>query len=447
MDTIWRDALAALKKRIAAHSYRMWIEPLQLAGNGDGGWTLTCPNAFSRKRVQEHFGPLIEAELKRLSGESRVQLSYHVAGRSNGRKADVALPVQLALPGESARPFNGRVLRRDFTFEHFVVGGNNDFAYSASLSLASRADRSQAALYLFSGTGLGKSHLSQAVGHHILAQRPQERVFYMSAEDFSHEMVQAYRHDALDAFKTKYRTQCDVLLLEDVHYLSGKERTQVELASTLDTLCESGKRIIFSSSCLPSDIPKLHDKLRSRFASSLISAIDPPDFRTRLRILKEKSKLFGCSLPEEVLGYLASELTEDVRMLESGLSGVAAKSSLLGIPVDRALAESVVKQIVSQRKKITIDLIKQLVCKFYHVSSEELISRSRKQTLVRPRQMAIFLSRRYTDAPLQTIGKTFNRYHATALYSIQCIERGIKQDAAIRQQVEFFRQKLESARD
>jgi chromosomal replication initiator protein len=447
MDTIWKDAQAALRKRIAAHSYRMWIEPLQLAGNGEGGWTITCPNAFSRKRVQEHFGPLIEAELKRLSGHSQGQVSYHVAGRSNGRKADAGAPVQLALPGESARPHNGRLLRRDFTFEHFVVGGNNDFAYSASLSLASRADSSQAALYLFSGTGLGKSHLSQAVGHHILARRPQERVYYMSAEDFSHEMVQAYRHDALDAFKTKYRTQCDVLLLEDVHYLSGKERTQVELAATLDTLCESGKRIIFSSSCLPSDIPKLHDKLRSRFASSLISAIDPPDFRTRVRILKEKSRLFGCSVAEEVLGYLASELTEDVRMLESGLSGVVAKSSLLGMPIDRMLAESVVKQIVSQRKKITIDLIKQLVCKYYHVSSEELISRSRKQTLVRPRQMAIFLSRRYTDSPLQTIGKTFNRYHATALYSIQCIERGIKQDAAVRQQVEFFRQKLETVRD
>ncbi|MCU0561063.1 MAG: chromosomal replication initiator protein DnaA [Desulfobacterales bacterium] len=409
MDTIWKDAQAALRKRIAAHSYRMWIEPLQLAGNGEGGWTITCPNAFSRKRVQEHFGPLIEAELKRLSGHSQGQVSYHVAGRSNGRKADAGAPVQLALPGESARPHNGRLLRRDFTFEHFVVGGNNDFAYSASLSLASRADSSQAALYLFSGTGLGKSHLSQAVGHHILARRPQERVYYMSAEDFSHEMVQAY--------------------------------------ATLDTLCESGKRIIFSSSCLPSDIPKLHDKLRSRFASSLISAIDPPDFRTRVRILKEKSRLFGCSVAEEVLGYLASELTEDVRMLESGLSGVVAKSSLLGMPIDRMLAESVVKQIVSQRKKITIDLIKQLVCKYYHVSSEELISRSRKQTLVRPRQMAIFLSRRYTDSPLQTIGKTFNRYHATALYSIQCIERGIKQDAAVRQQVEFFRQKLETVRD
>ncbi|RPJ71922.1 MAG: chromosomal replication initiator protein DnaA, partial [Desulfobacteraceae bacterium] len=163
------------------------------------------------------------------------------------------------------------------------------------------------------------------------------------------------------------------------------------------------------------------------------------------RILQKKTALFSCPVPAEVVCYLASELTEDIRMLESGLSGVVAKSSLLGVPIDRGLAESVVKQIVSQRRKITIDLIKQLVCKYYRVSSEELISRSRKQSLVRPRQIAIYLSRRYTDSPLQTIGKTFNRYHATALHSIQSIERGIQQDSAIRQQVDFFRKRIETA--
>jgi chromosomal replication initiator protein len=444
MDTLWKDTLAALKKRVAAHSYRMWIEPLELVCAGDGGWTVICPNAFSKRRVQEHFGHLIEAELKRLGGDPQCRVDYQISGRLNGRKGEIAAPLQLALPGEAARPHNGRFLRRDFTFDHFVVGSNNDFAYSASLSLASRSDRSQAALYLLSGTGLGKSHLSQAIGHHILSCRPQERVYYMTAEDFSHEMVQAYRFDALDAFKTKYRNQCDVLLLEDVHYLSGKERTQVELASTLDTLCESGKRIIFSSCALPSDIPKLHDKLRSRFASSLISAIDPPTYRTRVRILQKKAALLGCKVPEEVIACLASELTEDIRMLESGLSGVVAKSSLLGVPIDRGLAESVVKQIVSQRRKITIELIKQMVCTHFRVSGEELVSRSRKQSLVRPRQIAIYLARRYTDSPLQTIGKTFNRYHATAMHSIQAIERGIRQDSTVRQQVDFFRKRLEA---
>jgi chromosomal replication initiator protein len=293
---------------------------------------------------------------------------------------------------------------------------------------------------------MGKSHLSQAIGHHVLSVNPRDRVYYITAEDFSNEMVQAYRHNAIDKFKDKYRNHCDVLLLEDVHYLSGKERTQIELALTLDTLFESGKRIIFSSCHLPADIPKLNDKLRSRLSCGLISAIDPPNFRTRVRILQKKVNANDYRLPENVIHYLAGELTDDVRQLESGLNGVAAKSSLLGIPVDLKLAESVVKNIVRQRKRITIDAIKKLVCKYYDVGLEDISSRSRKQHLVRPRQIAIYLSRRYTDAPLQTIGKSFNRYHATALHSINCIERGLKQDSSIQKQVGFFQQKLESGK-
>jgi chromosomal replication initiator protein len=446
MEKVWKELRAALKKRVAAHSFRMWIEPLELEHGEDGEWVVTCPNAFSRKRVQDHFGEVIAAELRRMVGLPDCRISYHVAGRRNGQKFHLDSSLQLPLPSETIRPHNGRFLRRDFTFDHFVVGTNNDFAYSASLSLASRRESQQPALFLFSGTGLGKSHLSQAIGHHVLNQNPDERVYYMTAEDFSNEMVQAFRHDTIDKFKAKYRNHCDVLLLEDVHYLSGKERTQIELAATLDTLYESGKRIIFSSCHRPSEIPKLHDKLRSRFSSSLISSIEPPNFRTRMRILQRKSALLGYHMPGAVIDYLAAELVDDVRQLESGLNGVAAKSSLLGIPIDLPLAESVVKHIVSQRQKITLELIKKLVCKYYNVSTEDLVSRSRKQNLVRPRQMAIYLARRFTDSPLQAIGKSFNRYHATALHSIQSIEKGIKADSSVRQQVDFFRQKLESGK-
>lgn len=446
MDKAWKDIKASLKRRIPAHSFRMWIEPLELhRGEGDD-WVISCPNAFSRKRVQDHFGAVIEVELRRVLGEAASRLSYHVVGRRNGHRVQAEAHLQMPLPSETIRPHNGRLLRTDFTFDHFVVGAGNDFAYSASLSLATQRERRQPALFLLAGTGLGKSHLSQAIGHHILDQAPDERVYYMTAEDFSNEMVQAYRHDAIDKFKTKYRQHCDVLLIEDVHYLSGKERTQIELAMTLDTLYEAGKRIIFSSSCLPSDIPKLHEKLRSRFSCGLISAIEPPNYRTRVRILQKKAGLLNYHLPTPVIDYLASELAGDVRQLESGLNGVAAKSSLLGVPIDLALAESVVKHIASQRKTITVDVIKALVCKYYSVSAADLVSRSRKQHLVRPRQMAIYLARRFTDAPLQAIGKTFNRYHATALHSIHCIEKGLKSDSTVRQQVDFFRQKLESGK-
>jgi chromosomal replication initiator protein len=446
MEAVWEKVKSAIKSQIPTHSYEMWIEPLDLKRGENDHWILACPNFFSKKRVSDLYGNLISAELSTATG-SLCNLTFAVGAKRKPDLPKEQMPNhQLPLPNDSIRPHSGRFLRRDFTFDQFVVGASNDFAYSASLSLASRKEHQQNALFLLSKTGMGKSHLSQAIGHHVLSEYPDERVYYITAEDFSNEMVQAFRQDSIGKFKGKYRNKCDVLLLEDVHYLSGKERTQVELALTLDSLFEAGKRIIFSSCYLPGDIPKLNDKLRSRLSGSLISSIDPPNFRTRIRILRKKALSNGYQIPDDVINYLAGELTEDIRQLSSGLNGVAAKSSLLGTPIDLNLTESVVKNIARQRKKITIEVIKKLVCKYYNCSLKEVVSRSRKQRLVRPRQMAIYLSRRYTDAPLQSIGKAFNRYHATALHSIHSIERGLKENSSIQKQVEFFHQKLESGK-
>jgi chromosomal replication initiator protein len=445
MESIWKEVKTAVRSRIPGHSFRMWIEPLEFKKGMQDAIILACPNYFSKKRVLDHYGKLIESEIQRAAGKS-CGFTVEVAEQKNSAKSVKDQDLQLPLPNINMRPHNGRFLKKDFTFDQFVVGGNNDFAYSASLSLASRRNSRQNSLFLLSKTGMGKSHLSQAISHYILSEHPSERVYYMTAEDFSNEMVQAFRHDSINKFKARYRNGCDVLLLEDVHYLSGKERTQIELALTLDTLFESGKKIIFSSCYLPVDIPKLNDKLQSRLSSSLISNIEPPDFRTRIRILQKKALHNGYEMPEDVMQYLAGELTEDVRQLESGLIGVTAKSSLLGTPIDLALAESVVKNIVRQRKKITIDVIKKLVCKYYSISMDQIVSSSRKQSIVRPRQIAIYLSRMYTDAPLQAIGKSFNRYHATALHSINTVERAVKQNSPVQKQVEFLRLKLESGK-
>ncbi|HAY38542.1 MAG TPA: chromosomal replication initiator protein DnaA [Desulfobacteraceae bacterium] len=447
MNNIWNEVKASIKSGIPAHTFRMWIEPLQLARCDENRIVLYSPNFFSRKRVLENYGDLIQSEINSFLGRD-CQLSIEISATNALAKPKPKADEypQLLLPKINLCPHNGRLMKKDFTFDHFVVGENNDFAYSASLSMASRKNSSQNALFLLAKTGLGKSHLTQAVGHHILSEHPSDRVYYMTAEDFSNEMVDAYQHGSINAFKEKYRNQCDVLLLEDVHYLKGKERTQDELAFVLDTLFEAGKKIIFSSCYLPGDIPKLDDKLRSRLLCGLISNIDPPDFRTRVRILKKKAKLKGCEVPEEVIYYLASELTEDVRQLESGLIGVALKSLLLGEPIDLGLAKSVTKNIVRQQKNVTIDVIKKLVCKHYNISIKDIASSSRKQSIVRPRQIAIFLSRRYTDAPLQAIGKSFNRYHATALHSIGTIEQGLKENGSLQKQVEFLSQKLEAGK-
>ena len=445
MKTIWNEVKASIKSGIPAHTFRMWIEPLQLARCDENRIVLNSPNFFSRKRVLENYGALIESEIKSLLGRD-CRLSIEICAKNVLSKPKAYEDPQLLLPKINVCPRNGRLLKKDFTFDHFVVGENNDFAYSASLSMASRKNASQNALFLLSKTGMGKSHLAQAVGHYILSEHPSDRVYYMTAEDFSNEMVDAYQHGSINAFKEKYRNQCDVLLLEDVHYLKGKGRTQDELAFALDTLFEAGKKIIFSSCYLPGDIPKLDDKLRSRLSCGIISNIDPPDFRTRVRILKKKAKLKGSEVPEEVIHYLASELTEDVRQLESGLIGVVSKSLLLGEPIDLGLAKSVTKHIVRQRKNVTIDAIKKLVCKHYNISIKDIVSSSRKQSHVRPRQIAIYLSRRYTDAPLQAIGKSFNRYHATALHSIGIVEQGLKENGPLQKQVEFLSQKLEAGK-
>ena len=445
MKAIWQEAKTAIKLRIPSHCFRMWIEPLKLTKCDNNSFYLASPNFFSKKRVLEHYGDLITAEISRAAGKS-CRCLIDVLATDTLPKNKFSEDFQLPLPNMNPRPYNGRLLRTDFTFDHFVVGGNNDFAYSASLSMASKKNSLPNALFLLSKTGMGKSHLSQAIGHYILSEHPLDRVYYMTAEDFSNEMVYAYRHDSINAFKGKYRDQCDVLLLEDVHHLSGKERTQIELAMTLDTMFESHKKIILSSCCLPGEIPKLNDKLRSRLSGSLISNIDPPDFKTRVRILEKKAKLNGCQIPENVIDYLASELTEDVRQLESGLIGITAKSSLLGMPVDLGLAESVVKNIIRNREKITIDTIKKLVSKYYTISVKDIVSSSRKQAIVRARQIAIYLSRKYTDAPLQAIGKSFNRYHATAIHSIGAVERALKEKGPIQKQVEFLCDKLESGK-
>ena len=448
MKQIWEQVKLSIKKQIPGHSYRMWIEPVDFIECKENCIVLSCANTFSKKRVLDYYGSIIETEIKRTSGKAynlAFEVSCKICKKENsGFKKDNS--IQLPLPGVNLRPYNGRLLRRDFTFDQFVVGNNNDFAYLAALDLASKKNSQQNSLFLLSKMGMGKSHLSQAIGHHIMSHYPTEHVCYITAEDFTSEMVNAFRNGSIDKFKKKYRNECDVLLLEDVQCLTGKERTQIELALILDYLFEADKKIIFSGCYLPSDIPKLNEKLISRFSYGLISNIDPPSFRTRVRILQKKSNNNGYNLPGEVIEYLASELTADVRQLESGLIGVTAKSSILGVPIDLDLAKSVTQNIIRQRKNITIDVIRKLVCKHFDIAIKDIISSSRKQNFVRPRQIAIYLSRRYTDSPLQTIGKSFNRYHATALHSIGIVEQKLKEKGVLYRQVEILSKQLESGK-
>ncbi|WP_319526201.1 chromosomal replication initiator protein DnaA [uncultured Desulfosarcina sp.] len=445
MEQIWTTVKSLLKEKIPGHSYRMWIEPITACENETGEIVLSCPNLFSKKRVFEHYGQFIESAVSHAAGKA---LKVRLAIRSEQTEAcpQDLLDRQMKLPDMEPADNGGRLLRKDFTFDQFVVGKNSAFAYSAALSLAARNQGTRNALYLLSKTGLGKSHLSQAVGHHILQAFPGERVCYITAEDFMNEMTESYRNSSLHRFKEKYRRNCDVLLLEDVHFLSGKNGTQQELSNTLESLMNANKKIIYSSSYLPSDIPKLDEKLRSRLCCGLISKIDPPDYKTRIRILKRTVRSSGYNVSDEVVQYLASELTDDVRQLKSGLIGVTAEASLLGSEVNLDLARKVAKNIVASREEITLDSIKRLVCKYYNVTLTDLVSRSRRMAIVRPRQVAMYLSREYTEHSLQTIGKSFNRYHATTLHALKTVEKGIKENSPIQKHVAFLSERLEKGK-
>ncbi|MFP3980474.1 MAG: chromosomal replication initiator protein DnaA [Desulfobacterales bacterium] len=455
METVWNNVKTAIKNQVSSNVYRLWIEPISfLEATEDDNLVLGCPNFFMKKRIMANYVGLINHELCREAGR-QMQISLQVqtsqqeepaqdAAARKRRPRRTESERQLSLPGVSAQPMNGRILRRDYTFDRFVVGNNCNLAYQAAFTLAASKQSDFNSLFLLSRTGLGKSHLSQAVGHKILSAYPGERVYYMSAEDFTNELVHSIKSNSMDTFKRRYREGCDVLLLEEIHMLSGRTRTQSELAIMLDHLYESGKKLIFSSTASPAEIPKMSDQLVSRLGQSMMTVIEPPDFKTRVRILMRKAECKGLCLPREVAEYMAGELTDNVRQLENGLIGVASRSCLMGEPIDLDLAGQVVKNIVSSKKTITIDSITKLVAKEFGVPVKDMVSKSRKKSVVRSRQVAIFLSRRHTGAPLQAIGRKFNRMHATVIHSINSVEKELKLKGEVYRQVQILEKKLES---
>lgn len=467
MESCWEKVKLEMKHSLPDHSYRMWIQPMGYLASGANVVKLSCPNPFSRKRIKDNYLAGLESQFKKFGfGDIKIDLMVEIKDAQDGSVKNTALvedhgvcsvaplnvrrrpnrPVQMTLPGLNIRSDSGRMLKKDYTFDRFVVGENSDFAYSAALSLAQNSSVNNGAIYLLSDTGLGKSHLSQAVGHHVISQGFSDKVYYVTAEDFTNEMVASIRDNSINHFKEKYRKKCDVLILEDVHFLSGKDATQKELAMTLDYLMDAEKKIIFSGCYLPDEIPKMNEQLKSRLTVGMVTKIEPPDFKTRVKILKNKSKFDGYIIPNDVTDYLAQELSDNVRQLESGLMGVARKGALMGEKIDINLARSVLSTISRSKKAITVDLIKKLVCNEFSLSEQELVSTSRKKRVVKPRQVAIFLARKYTDQPLKTIGKSFNRYHATAIYSINAVEKQMKLQGGFMEQMNYLYQKLESGK-
>ncbi len=445
MKATWEEIKTHIKSGLPQNTFSLWINPITFLAKEDNTVVLGCPNKFSRNWVEENYLALIRDRFHE-AGAGPIELIFEVGPKKKTPSVDndFPRPEQLVLPHMPADRKNGSVrLNSDFTFNRFVVGPSNEFAYSASKALAQGGTWTYNSLFMLANTGLGKSHLSQAIGHAILEHNPKSRVLYVTAEDFTNDMISSLKNNNTEAFKNKYRRSCDVLLLEEVHFLSGKEKTQAELGYTLDALTNDNKKVIFTSSLPPKDIPRMSNELSSRLIAGLVTTIDGPDYETRVNILANKASEHNITLSREIVDFLATRLTRDVRQMESALKCLKAKSELLNVRIDLDLAKEVVSCLTEGDRSVNSEDIGKIVSRYYKVDPDMLKSKSRKKVYAYPRNIYAYLCRRHTHEPLEKIARTINRSHSTVVYASDLVARKMKSDDKMRHQVDFLSRKID----
>ncbi len=436
---MWNALRERLRSKLPGSTFKVWIDPLTYAGNEGDTILLHCPNQFYASWVEEHYLPLLKEDQGGDERPWKIRLCPVEKVRDAARG-------QLHLPNFAPNELPKPKFCKRFTFDEFVVGESNRYAFAACWATANEEPNHSKVLYLHSNAGLGKSHLTQAVGQLLLNRRPRARLCYVTANEFTHQVVKAIRNNEMDAFKRRYRESCDALLLEEVQSIAGRDRTQIELALALDVMLDEGKTVIFTGNQLPREIPKVNDHLRSRLGSGLITTINPPDLTTRRRILHRKARSQGVVLDDSIVEFLAQHLRGDIRRIEGAVVGLIAKSSLLRHPINMDLAREVIKDLVGEPPEITVASIREMICSHFRLTKEEICSKSRKRSIAWPRQVAMFLARRYTDASLEAIGREFNRDHATVLYSVKRIKKALKEPGKSRHQLEFLMDQVEKKR-
>ncbi len=440
MERLWRSLKNTLKERLPQNTFKVWIAPLKFQKAEADTIYIGCPNKFFASWVEENYLSLLSDVLGQI--ERPVQIKLVPDKRESGE-----IRAQLHLPSFSPRDLAASRFCSRFTFNEFVVGESNRYAYKACLDVADNATRPAGRiLYLHGDTGLGKSHLAHAVGQTVLERRPDFRVRYVTADAFTSQVVKAVRSDGISAFKSNYAEKCDLLLFEEFQNIAGRTRTQIELMNSLDTLVERGKVVVLTGNALPRELDKVHDHLRSRLSNGLITTINPPEFSTRKKILQRKAKSQGIVLDDELAEFLAHHLRGDIRRIEGAVVGLIAKSTLLNYPINMELAKEVLKELLGEPPAITIKAIREMVCSHFQVSHEEIRSKSRKKAISWPRQIAMYLAREYTESTLESIGREFNRDHATVVHAIKKMKKQLLQNNTLRNQVEFLKDRLEKRR-
>ncbi len=444
MKATWEEVKTSIQSSLPENTFSLWINPISFLDIKDNTIVLGCPNKFSRNWVEENYLGLIRDSFQR-AGAGPVKLDFIVGPKKKEKSSFLSSsdPKQLRLPHMVDTRRNPMFrLNSDFTFNKFVVGPSNEFAYSASKAISQEGTWTYNSLIMLANTGLGKSHLSQAIGHAILESNPESRVLYVTAEDFTNDMISSLKNNTIEQFKSKYRRSCDVLLLEEVHFLSGKEKTQAELGYTLDALANDNKKVIFTSSLPPKDIPRISNELSSRLSSGLVTQIDGPDYETRVNIIANKAAEHNITMSKEIVHFLASRLTRDVRQMESALKCLKAKSELVKARIDLDLAKDVIACLISGEDTIISKDIMKVVSRYYKVDPDMLRSKSRKKIYAYPRKIYVYLCRRHTHESLEEISSTINRSHSMVVYASDLVERGMKSDGKMKREVEFLNEKI-----
>jgi chromosomal replication initiator protein len=442
MGNIWEAVKEAIKDGLPASTFQLWIEPLQAEVGPGGELLLACPNAFSLRWIQAHYLPLIRQSLHH-QGQAHPTVLLKLL-TAPPRPAAGPPMIQPVLPQLALRAGRGG-LNQAFTFANFVVGASNRLAYQASQALARHDTFYNHLLYLTANPGLGKSHLSQAVGNFVTQAAPRRKVFYLTAENFANEMVGALKNSRMADFKERFRSECDLLLLEEVQFFSGKEKIQAEICHTLDTLLARGKRLVLTSCYLPGEISHLSRELHSRLTGGVITPIGPPDFPTRLNILANKAESRGVQVSIKILEYLAEYVTEDVRRLESALDCLLARAALLNESFSLSMAREVLQDLQAVPTRLSIPEIQKIVCDYYGVSLVELLGRSRQKRLVRARQIGFYFARLYTQKTVAELGRLFQRSHASVVHALQTLEQERKTNQRLAQEVQLLEEKLAQA--
>jgi chromosomal replication initiator protein len=437
LDDLWSRVVAALSARLPVPIVESWIQPCRLVAVDGDQLTIGAPNRFSRDWLAQHYlDTLREACRETLGGEPAVTLV--IDDRSQPPPGPASAP---PTPPRGAR--NPEGLNPRYTFDSFVVGSSNQFAQAASKAVAELPSRAYNPLFIYGGVGLGKTHLLHAVGHETVRLFPGMFVVYLSSERFTNELINAIRYDRTAEFRSRYRT-IDLLLIDDIQFISGKERTQEEFFHTFNDLYESRRQIIVSSDCSPKEIPEIEERLRSRFEWGLIADIQPPDFETRVAILKKKAALERVVLTDDVAYLIASRIRSNIRELEGSLTRMIAFCALTGREMTVDLAQEVLGELWGEEEKIiTTDQIQRKVADFFGVAVADLKAKTRTKTIALPRQVAMYLARQMTHASLAEIGRAFGgKDHTTVLHAVDKIQGLLQEDPKLRRSVEGLIQAL-----